>query len=211
LEAAGEDEGPGSDGLLVDEELQCPVEMFPDLDAFVGIGAFSGSGKELVVPGLTWGGSPRDRVVLADDPLVLEAEGGAEVEGRWESPEGGPFGRGLDSEARVEASDKAGKERIRLLEGADPGEAQLRDQAALEGAPEAFDPSLGLGRVGSHDLDAELLHRPAKLGGFALTGELLSDRLPLGGAEDGVLIAIEGDGEAVCADKVLEEEKVAER
>ena len=80
----------------------------------------------------------------------------------------------------------------------DPVEAQLGDEAILQGLPEPFDAALGLGRVGRDVADAEVPQDLAELGGMLGALELFLEA-PVGiiADEDAEAIAVEGHGQAV--------------
>ena len=84
--------------------------------------------------------------------------------------------------------------------GRDPVEAQLGDEAILEGGPEALDAALGLGGMGADVADAEVAEDLAELGGMLSTLELLLET-PVGviADEDAEAIAVEGHGQAMPA------------
>ena len=90
---------------------------------------------------------------------------------------------GWDGEVGVVVGDEARQEGIGRLDVGDAGQAQLLNQAVLEGLIGPFDPPLGLGRVGVDGLDVE---------GLEGAGELRQLALALGmvDAEDAVLVGI---------------------
>jgi hypothetical protein len=86
---------------------------------------------------------------------------------------------------------KAGEQGVAGVDVVGAGQAQLLHQAVLQRLVGPLDAALGLGRVGAQDIDVELVQGPAELGhaAFGLVG--------LVGAEDRMLVAVEGDGLAV--------------
>ena len=122
---------------------------------------------------------------------------------------GGGIGRG-NGEAAVVPGEVALKNHARLLLGRGPGEPELAGQAVLEGAPQAFHPSLGLRGAGSDPARAQLLEEAPDLGRSAAAGELL---LQGGGlldrVEDRVLVAVYGHGDATAAHHLPEQLEVA--
>ena len=90
---------------------------------------------------------------------------------------------GWDGEVGVVVGDEARQEGIGRLDVGDAGQAQILNQAVLEGLIGPFDPPLGLGRVGVDGLDVE---------GLEGAGELRQLALALGmvDAEDAVLVGI---------------------
>ena len=73
-------------------------------------------------------------------------------------------GAGRHGEAPVEIVSESGEIAIGLIRIGDAFQAQLLDQTVLQGLVGAFDPPFGLGRVGTQDLDVEILHGTPKLG-----------------------------------------------
>ena len=84
-------------------------------------------------------------------------------------------------------------------DGRDPVEAQLGDEAILQGVPEALDAALGLGRVRGDVADAEVPQDLAELGGCWRALELFLEA-PVGviADEDAEAIAVEGHGQTVA-------------
>src|SRR5713226_7215102 len=121
----------------------------------------------------------------------------------------GSGSRGL-REARVVAGEEAREKGIRALPVRNPSEAQLGDQAVLEGAEPILDTPLRLGAVGGNPPDAEFLQRPPHLRGPRPARQLLGqgEGRALVAVEDAVPVAVDGQGEAVRARDALEEVKV---
>lgn len=59
------------------------------------------------------------------------------------------------------------------------------------------------------DANAQFLHRPPKLGRLAFPRQLLGDGGCVRGTEGGVLVAVEGEWDAVTLEEVLDQEEVA--
>ena len=93
----------------------------------------------------------------------------------------------------------------------DAREAQLGDQAVLEGLPGALDAPLRLRRVGQDELNAQFLKRPGELGRVAPAAALLLQALGVLGSalEDTMPVAVEGQRDAVPVDDLLEHDQVA--
>ena len=91
-----------------------------------------------------------------------------------------------------------GQEGLGRGHGGDPAEAQLGDEAILQGGPEPFDAALGLGRVGGDVADAEVPQDAAELGGMLRALQFFLEG-PVGivADEDAEAIAVEGQGQAV--------------
>ena len=67
------------------------------------------------------------------------------------------------------------------------------------------------GVVGHDEADVQLLQRPAELGGVASTPKLLVEALGLFGGtlKDAMPVAVQGQGDSVALDDVLEQQHVA--
>jgi len=141
-------EAPQAAGAVPDRMLT--IEMAPDEDMQTRAGA---------APGLL-GQRQRyeagcDDVVAPDDPLVFDAEDLVQIdaaerhEGR-SGVGGGPGELGVErwQEARAEVAIGGG-------DGADAGDAELVDQAVLQGPVDALTAAARLGRVAEDVLDAE--------------------------------------------------------
>jgi len=68
---------------------------------------------------------------------------------------------------------------------------------------------LACGEFAVDDVDAQLCHRPAKLGEGSLAAELFGNRLGGGGREDAVLVAVECERQAVRTKELAHEQEVA--
>jgi hypothetical protein len=128
------------------------IEAFMEFDPGLGIAASAGSREDLEEMR-----RQRDRVVVGDGDLVLEAEDGLRIPPIGPGPKGGIRMSGGLGEAGVVPLEKAGEEGIGGLDVRDAGEPQFDDEAILKRAALALDPSLGLWRGCRHPLDAELL------------------------------------------------------
>src|SRR4029453_18063784 len=87
-----------------------------------------------------------------------------------------PGGRGLRrglGKVTVVGREVGGQEGLGPRAGLDPAEAELGDEAVLEGGPQAFDATLGLGRVRGDVADPEVPQDLAELGGMLRALELL--------------------------------------
>jgi hypothetical protein len=122
--------------LIVDQ--QAAVEAFADLDPAAGIGAAVRAVGNLGPPG-----AEADRVVAGHGAGIAAAEPLGEITGR-PAPGGHGLGRGL-GEAAVVVGEIGGQVGLGRGQGLDPVEAQLGDEAILQGRPEPFDAALRLG------------------------------------------------------------------
>jgi len=177
-----------------------------DVDPEAGVAAPGGAGAELQTAAIQLHG-----VIVLDSPLVLETADVLQV-GRRGSP-GRIWVRGGQREARVVAREKPVQDALGLGEGPGLGQAQLDDEAILEGAKEAFDAAFGLRRTGGNPANAQLLEGAADLGGLGPACELLDHTERSAGiaVKDPMAIGIGGTGTAIAADELPEEEKIAVR
>src|SRR5713226_2963278 len=91
-----------------------------------------------------------------------------------------------------------------------PGQTEFADEPILEHAPETFDTTLGLGRVGGDVGDPELLECAAELRGLAAASQLFFDGPVIVVAdEDTVAVAVAGQGNAVATQQALEQAEIA--
>jgi hypothetical protein len=113
-------------------------------------------------------------------------------------------------EPAVVVGEERGEAGVGRREGGDPLEAQLDDEAVLQGAPEALDAALGLGRAGGDEPDGEVLEDRAEVGRVLAALEFFRER-PVGvvADEDAEAIAVEGQGQAVGEADLLEHRRVA--
>ena len=102
---------------------------------------------------------------------------------------------GLLGEPGVVVGHEGGEERVRRLDGADPGEPQLLHEPVLQGLVRPLDPALRLRAVGADDGDGQLVQRPPELGHAVAAG-----RVRVVDAEDAVPVRVEGDRLAVRLD-----------
>ena len=184
------------------------IQVGVNLDAGAGIAASTGPGGELEEAPIEWHG-----VITLDGALVLVAADAIEDgEGRSGSP-GGLGVRGGLSEAGIVAREKPVEHALGLRERARLGEAELDDEAILQGAKEPLDPTLGLGRARADPADAEFLEGAPDLGGLGPALELFGHGQRGAGiaVEDPVAVGVRCTGEARAADKLAEEQEVAVR
>lgn len=184
------------------------IEVGVNLDAGTGVAASTGPGPELEEAPIELHG-----VITLDGALVLEAADAVEVFlGRSRPPGGVEVRRGL-REAGIVAREKPVEHALGLGEGACLGEAELDDQAILEGAEEPLDPPFGLRGVGTDPPDAEFLKGATDLGGRGPALELLGQRERGAGiaVKDPMPVGVGGRGEAIAADELAEEQEVAVR
>src|SRR5258708_14282442 len=117
---------------------------------------------------------PLHDVVVADAALVMKAADAVESVGSG-PPSLFGFARGT-TEAPVMIGQEAAQDLVGSDQIVSPGQTQLAGEAILEGAPEAFDATLGLRTLGRDVGDAELLRGAADLRGLAAAGELFFHR-----------------------------------
>jgi len=152
-----------------------------------------------------------DGVIVLDGALVLEAADAVEVHTRRGGPPRRRGVRGGPGEARIVAWEKAVHDALGLHERARMGQAELDDEAILEGAKEPFDPSLGLRRVGGDPPNAEFLERAPDLSGFRRALELLGhgERGARIAVKDAMAIGVSRGGKTIAPDQMAEQEEVA--
>ncbi len=119
--------------------------------------------------------------------------------------------RGRLGEAGIVGGEKAVEDALGLGERARLCEPQFDDEAILEGAEEALNPTLRLWGVSPDPLDAEFLERPSNLGLPRDAAELVIEGERGVGirAKDAMAIRVDRGREAVAADEVAEEETIA--
>ena len=103
----------------------------------------------------------------------------------------------LDLETPVEPGQELLQHSLGLLHGGRSGQPEFRGQPVLKGSRRPLYPPLGLGRQGEYQLDPQLLHRPAELGGCA--GGLVFRAV----LEDRVAVGVEGERDAPALDQAL--------
>jgi len=209
LEAAG---GPGprvgepacAEALSPVGDGEAPIEARVDVDPRASVAAPAGAGCELEEMPIDL-----DGVVVLDRALILEAADPFQV-GRGGAP--GGFGlRGRPGEAGIVAGEEAIEDALGVGERTGLGEAEFADEAILKGAEEPFDPALALRRGGGDPANPEFLQRAADLGGLGGPEELLGERQRGPGfrAKDAMAIGVGGGGDAIAADHVAKEQKIA--
>lgn len=196
----------GGETVTAREDGEGAIEPLVDLDGGPSIGPAPSIGEDLEVMR-----SEAHGVVVAHAATVLEAAHRGEIETVRDGTKGGGSLRRGASEALIMAGQIGREEGIGTGEIVDPGEAQFADQAILEGAPEALDAALGLGRGGRDPLDAQLGEGPTDLGGIRAAAQLFleRERCLFGAVEDPVMVGVHGDRESVGGDDLLEEHQVA--
>ena len=196
---------PAGDEVAQEANRQAAVQPFLDLHPSAGVAAPLRSRQELQ-------GMPSQlyRVVLAHRALMLEAQHPRQVQPHCWAIGGAGLG-GWHGEAGVEPGQEGPQHLVGLCQGSGSSQAQFRHQPLLEGAPEALDSALGLGRKGQDGLDAQFPQSPAQLGGLALPSQLFLQGFRLLGVdgEDAVLVAVQGQRDSLGADDLPEKQEVA--
>ena len=186
--------------MAVGEDEEAAVHALAHLQAAAGVGAAAWQ--------LDPARAEADGVVVRDDAAVATAQDGGEIAGG-----GAPGGGGVSGgpgEAAVVVSEELGEERIGGLEGRDAAQPQLADEAVLQGLPEALDAAFGLRRARGDEPDAELAQDAAKVRGVLGAAQLLLEGpVRIVADKDGEAIAIEGQGQAVRGDELLQQGDIA--
>ena len=118
------------------------IKALLDLDGGAGV-----AGSAVIRQYLYGGAVEADGVVVGHSAAVLEAQYRIEGEVGRELAVGGVELSRDDCELPVEAWQEVGEHPVGLLDSSGSGEAQLRDQPVLKGAPDALYAALGLGGV----------------------------------------------------------------
>jgi len=196
----------GSEALPAVIHGERAIEVGVNLDAGSGIAAATWPGSELEEAAVEL-----DGVVVLDGALVLEAADAVEVSlGRGWPPGGLGVSRGV-SEAGIVAREKPVEHALGLRDRARLGEAELADEAVLEGAKEPLDPTLGLRGVSTDPADAEFLEGAPDLSGCGPALELLGqgERGTGIAVKDPVAVGVGRSGESIAPDDLAEEQEVA--
>jgi hypothetical protein len=195
--ARGNGGGDEAVPLIVDE--QTAIEAFAELDATARVGAAVGAAGDL-----DQAGAEADSVVAGDATRVAAAQAVGEIAGR-----AAPGGQGLDGrlrEAAVVIDEIGGQVGLGRGHRRVAAEAELGDEAILEGVPESLDAALGLGRVGDDVADPEVPQDLAELGRMLPALQLFLET-PVGiiADEDAEAIPVEGHGQAVPLGQPLQQ------
>src|SRR5437899_11686804 len=177
--------------------------------AAADLGGAAGGGAGAGAPGNLDPGRPEaDRVVAGDDARIATAEEPIERAGR-PPPDAGRVSRG-PGEAAVEVGEEGGQVGIGRLEGGDPAEAQLADEAVLQGLPQTLDAPLGLRGGGLDIAGAEFLQDAPEVGGVLGAVQLFFERSVVVVAhEDVEAVAVDRERQAVLAEDLVEDDGVA--
>jgi len=179
--------------------------MFTDLDPGAGVGAAPWAGRD------GYDAAPQgDDVVLADSAPVAEAEDVSRVLASRKAAVGGTWLCWRLAKACVVPCQESGQRGVGLLKSGDVGQPQLLVEAVLEGAPEALDTALGLGRASADPGDAELIEDAPDLGRQRLAGELFleCERFLRPGLKDHVAVAVKRERYAALAHHFAQEQEV---
>ena len=148
------------------------------------------------------------RVVTGDEARIAAAQNPMQI--AWSGAPDAGQRRGRGSEAAIVVDDEGGQEGVRGLQGVHTAQAQLADQAILQGAPEAFNAPFSLRRMGSDEGDAEVGKHAAEMRRRLRARELLVEGpVAVVADEDIEAIAIKRQGQAVGAAEVLEQGCIA--
>src|SRR5438445_422237 len=182
----------GGEESAVVRDSEGAIESMVDFDLGSGVAAAVGPGQNLQAVR-----AEGDGIVVGDDAQVLEAKDGVGVE------RGGPgairwrgVGRAV-GKPRVIAAQEPEKKGIGALAGADAGETEFGQEAILEGAKEAFDAALALGRRGWDPPYPEVAEDPTDLGGCRRALQLLLEGQwsPGLAVKDPMAIGVDGEGD----------------
>jgi len=199
-------EASGGEGLAAIGDSDGPIQMRVDVDASAGEAASTRPGAELDEAAVQL-----HRVIVLDGAAVFEATYALEGGPRWSRAPGGGQLRGWVREAGIVTGEQAVDDSLGLGECARVGEPQFDDEAILEGAEEALNPTFRLWGVSSDPLNAEFLKRASDLGLPRGAAELVveRERRVRIRAKDPMAIGVDRGREAIAADELTEEEEVA--
>jgi hypothetical protein len=185
------------------EGQQPAVKALAHFHAAAGIGAVLRAGRDIqAAPGHLHG------VIAGDDARVAAAQEVRQIAGR-PAPDWRGVGRGPGEAAVVvgEELGQIGRGRGHRREAA---QAELGDEAVLQGLPQPLDPALGLRRAGRDEGDAEVAEDLAEVRGVLLAAELfLEAPVRVVADKDGEAIAVEGEGQAIGVGQVPQQREVA--
>ena len=172
------------------QDDEAASEEFPKLDALPGPAAPAGPGWEL------HRAQPEAHgVVGGDAAAIAAAELESEVTGRPPPSRLGP--RRRPSEASVVVREEDRQEGIGVLGRGDATQAQLTNEAILQGLPEAFDAPFGRGRAGGDEGNAQTLeHLPEVCGVLGSAQLFLEGPVRVVAEEDIEAVAVESRGPA---------------
>src|SRR2546426_546936 len=192
----------GDYGVVVDD-AEVAVEAFMDLDVTAGIGAPTRAARNLHPA------RPKVHGVVAGHGAVIPTAQEVREIARHRPPGGGGV-RGRPRKATSEVREELGQEGVAALERADAAEPQFAGEAILECAPEPFDASLRLRRVGPDEANAKGLQHAAEVRGVLVALELFGQR-PVGiiAGEHVEAIAVELQRQAIGPAGALEHGDVA--
>jgi hypothetical protein len=203
-----EDEIRGG-GRLIHEAHAVVVDQQPVIDALADLDAAAGVGAPVrAARDLDQARAEVDSVVPGDPAGVAAAEAIGEVAGRSLPDRRGLRG-GLGKSAAV-GSQVGGQEGLGRREGVDLAEAELGDEAILQGGPPAFDAALRLGRVGGDVSDAKIPEDLAEVGRMLRALQFLLERpVRVVPHEDAEAIPGEGHGQPVPCGEAAQQGEIA--
>ena len=173
------------------EDQEPAVDTLAEVDAAARGGAAERTGGDLDPAG-----PQADGVVRGDVAGVAAAELVREVP-RPRAPGGRGVGGGM-GEAAVVVGQELGEVGVGGRPGDEAAQAELDDEAILQGAPEAFDAPLGLRGSSGPEADGEVSEDLAEVGRVLVALEFFRERpVRVVADEDAETIAVQGQRETV--------------
>ncbi len=181
------------------------IEIHINIDPRFRIGPATGTRADLEEPPLDL-----DRVIGLHGAVVLEGADPLELWFRGRGAPGRTGMRGASGKARIVSREKVVEHALGLREGRGMGEAEFDDETILEGAEEALDTALGLGRLGGDPANEQVFQRAADLRGGGAALELVEQRQRRAriAVKDAMTIRVDGDGDAIAPDHPSQEQEV---
>lgn len=198
-------EPPTGDASALVEDGDASIEALVYLDSGLRVATALRPGQELDVVG-----RDRDRVVVADDAAVLEAEDRLRVEpDRPRAIRGGGIRRGL-RKARIVTRQELTEEGVGPRAISDLRQPQFRAQPILESAKEPLDATFRLRAAGRNPADSQLVEGAGDLRRRGAALQLLVHREGglFGPMEDAMAIAVDRDGDALGVHECAQHQEV---
>ena len=181
--------------LLLVPHADGAIEQLVEPHARLGVAAIPRAGRDLKGVALEL-----DGVVMIDHAAIAEAQDTVQIEPGGERTIRRARIVGWDGKGGIVAIEIGGQERRGDGVGlGQASQAQLRDEAILQGTPESFDAAFRLGRASGNGADAQLDQGPAELRRIFGAGQLFlgSPAIVWIALEDAMSIVIERLGDAV--------------